>query len=221
MSANGISHLSSKAARQIAKLDLAQSKRSATGTIGYRMDNVYDLKLLPLPYGLTDNQTINPLQYGRPWLPYNAGAYRTTYAGYHGEVVTYPDSATATGVNTVGNFTIDSEPSDTTELYVGYIRADYTGDWTFTLSSDDGSFLWIGENAVTGYTSGNTLASASYAGPGTGTVNMIAGCMYPVRLLYGNGPAAGNLNLTYAHVGQTASNDFTNLLYHNRLTNGF
>jgi hypothetical protein len=32
-------------------------------------------------------------------------------------------------------------------------------------------------------------------------------------LLYGNGPAGGNLTLTYAHTGQTATSDFTGKLF--------
>lgn len=223
MSLNGISTLASKADRQVAKLDLAQTKRRAGGDTSqpyYRVYNWYDITLLPLPYGYTDGQTVNPLQDTRPWLPFELGGFRTTYSGYHGDDVAYTDSATVTGTTVVGNFTIASEPSTTTELYLGYIKADYTGIWTFTLTSDDGSYLWIGDTAVSGYAIGNVLASASYAGPGTGTINMISGHFYPIRLLYGNGPSSGNLNLTYAHTGQSATNNFTGKLFYNRLTNG-
>lgn len=56
MSANGISHLPSKAARKAAKLAAAQAKRSAANTTGSRPLNT----LLPNP-----QQT--PLVPGRPW----------------------------------------------------------------------------------------------------------------------------------------------------------
>jgi len=70
MSANGISTLVSgngsdpianRAARQVAKLDLAQTKRQAEG----RQYDTYDLTKLSHAYGLP--LTEEPLQPHRPW----------------------------------------------------------------------------------------------------------------------------------------------------------
>jgi hypothetical protein len=89
MSANGIAHLISgdgsdpvanKAARQVAKLDIAQAKRQGKivaddGTISgsvdsskpyYRTNNVYDLDALSLAYGTTADA--DPLLPARPWV---------------------------------------------------------------------------------------------------------------------------------------------------------
>lgn len=89
MSANGIAHLISgdgsdpvanKAARQVAKLDIAQAKRQGKivaddGTISgsvdsskpyYRTNNVYDLDALSLAYGTTADA--DPLLSARPWV---------------------------------------------------------------------------------------------------------------------------------------------------------
>ena len=41
MALNGISTLASKAARRAAKIALAEAKRQAIGTPGYRINNVY------------------------------------------------------------------------------------------------------------------------------------------------------------------------------------
>jgi hypothetical protein len=89
----------------------------------------------------------------------------------------------------------------------------YTGDWTFTLTGDDSSYFWIGANAVSGYTNVNQNAFANYNTTGTVTLAITSGAYYPIRLLYGNGPSGGYLNLTYAHTGQTATNDFTGKLF--------
>lgn len=84
MAANGISTLSTKQARQIAKLDIAQAKRrgqivSNTGVISgsanssqpfYRTLNTYDLTLLPTQYSgnlVVDNANAGGLINGRPW----------------------------------------------------------------------------------------------------------------------------------------------------------
>jgi hypothetical protein len=73
--------------------------------------------------------------------------------------------------------------------------------------------LWIGANAVSGYTTGNANAVSTYNTTGTVTVAITAGAYYPIRLLYGNGPAGGFLNLTYSHTGQLATSDFTGKLF--------
>jgi hypothetical protein len=70
MSKNGISKLPSKQARQSAKLNLAQTKRAATGTKGYRQLHTLDTTELPSVY--SDNTSvaqshITGLIKGRPW----------------------------------------------------------------------------------------------------------------------------------------------------------
>jgi hypothetical protein len=70
MSANGISHLSTKQARQTAKLNLAQTKRATAGTTGYRALHTLDTTELPTVYtGNTVTTQSHPggLIKGRPW----------------------------------------------------------------------------------------------------------------------------------------------------------
>jgi hypothetical protein len=94
MGANGISKLGSgtpaqiKEARQIAKLEIAQSKRqgkvvAVDGTITgvlddtknyYRYWNVYDRLTLAGPYNIDEALTTNPLADHRPWTGNAAGA---------------------------------------------------------------------------------------------------------------------------------------------------
>jgi len=66
MAANGISTLSTKALKQVAKLDLAATKRAADGNARatYNIDN------LPTKYtgnAVTDNANVGGLVAGRPW----------------------------------------------------------------------------------------------------------------------------------------------------------
>ena len=180
----------------------------------YRTLNVLDINLLPTKYvddTIYDNPNLGALTLTPGVI--RTGVSKVTYTGYHEDNVAFTNTATATASTTANNFTIASIAETTTVLYTGYLLATYTGTWTFVISSDDGSYLWIGNTAVSGYTTSNELASASYAGPGTGTISLTAGEYYPIRLLYGNGPATGSLNLTYAHTGQTATSDFTGKLF--------
>jgi hypothetical protein len=85
MSANGISDLSTKELKQVAKLDIAQAKRegrvvadngSISGSIDssknyYRERNQYDLTQLPTQYDgddFIDNPNTGGLVEGRPWI---------------------------------------------------------------------------------------------------------------------------------------------------------
>lgn len=70
MALNGISTLATKEARQKAKLDLAKAKRQAVGEPSYRVNNDYDINLLPTKY-IGDYAVDNPgsLVESRPWKP--------------------------------------------------------------------------------------------------------------------------------------------------------
>ena len=80
----------------------------------------------------------------------------------------------------------------------GYFRATVSGTWTFSLSSDDGSYLWIGPNALVGYTYLNfnigTPASNTVA---TYSVTLLAGTYYPIRIHYTKNNLR-NANLTFS-----------------------
>lgn len=66
MAANGISTLSTKEAKQKAKLDLAAAKRAADGN----PRATYDITELPTQYSgndIVDNPNVGGLIPGRPW----------------------------------------------------------------------------------------------------------------------------------------------------------
>ena len=164
MAANGISTLETKELKQKAKLDAAAIKRAANSNIR----STYDITQLPTQYD--DNDVIdNPNIADFTVTPgvIRTGVYKITYSGYHNDNVAFTDTATVTAAEVATNFTIASIAENTTVLYVGYLLANYTGTWTFTLTSDDGAYLWIGANAVSGYTTGNASATSTYNTTGT------------------------------------------------------
>ena len=73
--------------------------------------------------------------------------------------------------------------------WLGYFRPDVTGSWTFYTTSDDGSFLWLGPTAVSGYTSSNALVNNGGnhgAKEISGTIFLVANISYPIKIQYGN-----------------------------------
>ena len=251
MSANGISSLSTKAARQQAKLDIAQLKRkgytlNADGSVAsgpdttkpfYRLNNTYDITLLPDTYATTgdDNPNTGGLVQGRPWLnvagiTFAANIWRTDYEGYFGDVPSWFTTASlkASPNNYNGTDTDISEPgllNNTSIEYKGYFLATYTGTHTFYLSSDDGSYMWIGLTALSGFTTANALVQNGGLHSQqevSATISLVAGTYYPLRIQFGNGPSGpGVLVASYAHTGQTKTSTWTGKVFYNTATNGF
>lgn len=218
MSLNGISTLANKQLRQIAKLNLAESDRDRVGN----PRAAYDIDRLPTKYStnaLIDNPNAGGLLQGRPWVSLVEGVYQYHFSGYWNNTVSNITGATPTGSSLATWFEIGGQPSNSSELFVGYLKSDYTGTWTFTMSSDDGSALWIGPTAATGYTITNALIKTNI-GSVTGTIDLIAGSYYPIRLIYGNGPAGGLLTLSYRHTGQGTTTNYAGKLFYNPVTNG-
>jgi len=241
MSANGIAWLSTKEARQKAKLDLAQTKRQSGGdttTVYYRANNTYDIEGLPTKYSgnnVVDNANTGGLLQGRPWvnvagITFAANIWRTDYEGYFGDVASWFATASlkAAPNNYNGTDATISEPSllnNTSIEYKGYFLATYTGTHTFYLSSDDGSYLWIGLTALSGYTTANALVQNGGLHPQqevSATISLVAGTYYPIRIQFGNGPEGpGVLVASYAHTGQTKTSTWTSKVFYNTATNGF
>jgi GLEYA domain len=245
MAANGISTLSTKEARQKAKLDLAQTKRQAGGDTTkpyYRINNTYDITALPTQYvGNTvyNNPNTNGLLQGRPWVDiegisfspniyfYNRVGINGTN-GYFNENVNFFDNAVVSPVTqtvgTVSTINISSQPQYNSILYIGYLKAPSTETYTFYTSSDDASYLWLGPTAVSGFSTTNALVKNGglhAVREASGTINLIQNIYYPMRILFGNNTGPGTLIVSYSTPTITKTSNWTNLLFYNSATNGF
>jgi hypothetical protein len=232
-----------KQQRQEYKLELAQLRRQSAGDTTanyYRENNTYDLTLLPDTYngnvpGADDNANVGGLLQGRPWLnvagiTFAANIWRTDYEGYFNDVPSFFDTAAlkAAPNDYNGTDTTISEPgllNNTSIQYKGYFLATYTGTHTFYLNSDDGSYLWIGLIALSGYTTANALVQNGglhALSEVSATINLVAGTYYPIRIQFGNGPSGpGQLFASYAHFGQAKTSIWTGKVFYNTATNGF
>jgi len=153
MSANGISNLTTKQAKQIAKLNLASLKRqgytlSSTGTVVsgpsttvpfFRSRAFYDITELPTQYngnGITDNPNPDGLIVGRPWIAVNYSISPNASAVNEGDTITY----TITTVGVADGTTLYWTNSGTT------VGADFTGSansGSFTVNSGSATFTRV------------------------------------------------------------------------------
>lgn len=247
MSANGISTLATKQLKQEAKLEIAEAKRQGkTVTEGggsysisgsedstklyFRTLNDLDVDSLPTIYSgnsVSDNPNYEGLLAGRPWVTavkYGNGLYRYTYTGYHGDDPTWFASQTPTA--SAVSYTLAVNPMAVTTSYqwLGYFKPTTTETYTFYTTSDDGSYLWIGDNAISGFTTGNALVNNGgehAAGEQSGSIALTAGVYYPIRLQTGNNGGPGEHQTGYSTPTITkVYNTFAGLVFHDDDTLG-
>jgi hypothetical protein len=201
MAANGISTLPTKEARQLAKLNLAQTKRQSAGT-PHRVLQYLDVTELPTVYSgntVVNNPNVGGLIQGRPWKTTPnilAGLWRTTYDGYYDGDPTWFDAHTPIESTAVDNFDLYDGDIFSSQ-WLGYFKAPHTATYTFYRSSDDASGMWLGENAITGYTDLNQFE---------GTIGLEEGQLVPIRLQYGNAGGPKSLNFSW-------SDDYIDILF--------
>ena len=164
---------------------------------------------------------------------YLPGMPKTTYAGYHNETPSFFATATPTTYGANPAFSIQSniisEPgtddgSNFSCQWLGYFRASTTETHTFYLSSDDGSYMWVGPNAVSGFTTSNTTVNNGGAHgvvEVSGTYAMTADTFYPVRVQFGEIGGGDVLTFNYSTPTITKTTDLTGKIFYNSGTNGF
>jgi len=164
---------------------------------------------------------------------YTAGLYKTTYAGYFNDVVSFFATATPTtyGANpaTSVQTTTISEPSSDdgssfSVQWLGYFLPSTTETYTFFTSSDDASYVWVGSNAITGFTTANaTVNNGGLHGnqERSGTFSLTAGVYYPIRIQFGENGGGDVLTFNYSTPTITKTTNVTGRVFYNATTNGF
>ena len=164
--------------------------------------------------------------------PYLAGLYRTTYSGYMGSLtdandnVNFFDGATPTATTvqtTVINDPNSDDGTDFSRQWLGYFVPATTETYTFYLKSDDCSWMWIGNNAVSGYTRGNaTVNNGGLHGfvETSGSVALTSGVYYPVRIQFGEHEVADEMTFNYSTATITKTTDVTGKVFYHPATRG-
>jgi len=165
--------------------------------------------------------------------PYLAGLYKTTYSGYFADNVSF--FATATPATVGGNpatsvqTTSISEPSQNDGenfscQWLGYFKPTTSETYTFFTSSDDASYVWVGSNAQTGFTTGNSTVNNGGL-HGTlekfGSIALTAGTYYPIRIQFGELSGGDVMTFNYSTPTITKTTNVTGLVFYNTSTNGF
>lgn len=177
---------------------------------------------------------LNSNGYWTSWSQsYSTGVYKTTYAGYFADNVSFFATATpttygsnpATSVQTTA--ISEAATDDGTNFscqWLGYFKPTTTETYTFYTSSDDASYMWIGSNAQSGFTTANATVNNGGAHGNTekfGTIALTAGVYYPIRVQFGEIGGGDVLTFNYSTPTITKTTNLTGLIFYNSITNNF
>jgi hypothetical protein len=149
--------------------------------------------------------------YGAPVNASDGTLFRREYIGYHTDDMSWFSSAPLLNALadpgiTVNETTTNNELSDYfSVMWTGYFYAPAGGQYRPTLSSDDGSYLWMGDNAINNWTTATSIVNNG--GPhGQGSVTgddviMVGGKWYPIRIVFGEIGGAAVFNFQIEVVG--------------------
>ena len=166
-------------------------------------------------------------------LTYANGLYKTTYAGYFADVHSFFATATPTSFGTnpatsIQTTTISEAGSDDGSNFscewLGYFLPSTTETYTFFTASDDASYVWVGPNAISGFTTANATVNNGGAHAvieTSGTISLTAGVYYPIRIQFGELSGGDALTFNYSTPTITKTTDVTGRVFYNPSTNGF
>lgn len=174
------------------------------------------------------------------FVPYAAGLFKTTYAGYFGSLSGNPSLdnvnffATATPQAFGSNPATSVQTTAITEAatddgssfscqWLGYFKPTTTETYTFFTSSDDASYVWVGNTAISGFTTANpTVNNGGLHGTQerSGSVALTAEIYYPIRIQFGENGGGDVLTFSYSTPTITKTTNVTGLIFYNTSTNG-
>lgn len=149
--------------------------------------------------------------YGPPANPANGSLVRREYTGYHGDNMSFFNTATlvtttADQLMTVDdNTTVNGLADFYSVMWTGYIYAPAGAQYRIQTTSDDGSYLWIGDNAINNWTPSTAIVNngglhGSTAVTGT-DVLMYGGRWFPIRMVFGEADGGASFSSSFQIVG--------------------
>jgi len=155
------------------------------------------------------------------------GLYGKRYVGYFADDVNWFTTATLQGdvnqLTQINGFT--SSADNYSWQWVGYFLASTNENYTFYTASDDASYLWIGNNALAGFTTANaTVNNGGLHGAievASSPVSLVAGTYYPIRIQFGELSGGDVIDVKFSSATITKTANGLGYYYYNPATNGF
>jgi hypothetical protein len=158
--------------------------------------------------------------------PYFPGLYKTEYSGYFNDVVSFFATATSTSAGVQQSPIEDTSTSlrDSFSIqWLGYFLPPSTGNYIFYTVSDDASYLWVGDNATSSFTTVNANVNNGGTHPSQerfGSASLTAGVYYPLRIQFGESGGGNNFSLLISSSAIAKTSSVSDLIFYNSATNG-
>jgi hypothetical protein len=116
------------------------------------------------------------------------GLLKRVYPRYIGDI--FSDFATTTPSSTSGDtlVAVSNIGDNYSVQWTGYFIVPESGSYQFTIASDDGSWLWMGNPAVDGYNASNAIINNGglhgLTGVNSAIYHLNAGDCYPIRIQF-------------------------------------
>ena len=167
----------------------------------------------------------------------NPGLFFSCYNGYMNDTVNYFSNAAPLDVSKIvagkqiygainsildintGTNSCISVFTNFSVQWLGYFKPHVTSStWKFRITSDDCSYLWIGENAITGFTIANSNINNGGI-HGNITVNstnitLSQNIYYPLRIQFGQGVGGYGMKLEFSIDNINWYSNGTNFFFH-------
>jgi len=164
--------------------------------------------------------------FGRKGISYLAGVVARRYSGYFADNVSFFNTATVTSTTIQTNAISESSNDDGSYFsyqWLGYFRPTTTETYTFYLNSDDASYMWIGSNARSGFSTGNALINNGGlhgAVEVSGSIALSAGVYYPIRIQFGENEGGDICTFSFSTPTISKTITTTGRIFYNPATMG-
>lgn len=164
----------------------------------------------------------NGFSYDQVAVKYIAGIKNDLYTtGYYADDLNWFEGRTPTSTTYPTNVIQDplsDDGSNFSRRWTGYFKAPTTETYTFYISSDDASMLWVGDVAKNGWTLGNAIVDNGGLHGATeksGTIYLLAGRYYPIQVFFGEATVDDSLTFSYSTPTISKTTNLTGLIYYN------
>lgn len=147
----------------------------------------------------------------------DAGMRSTRYEGYFGDNPDYFTITSPTSTSIVSTTLISSIGDYYSYQFLGYFIAPSTGTYSFRTTSDDASYMWIGDTASLGYSVANSLINNGGIHGNqtiTNSINLTANQVYYIRLQFGENAGGDYFLFEYLVPGGAWSSVLDNGLFY-------
>ena len=141
---------------------------------------------------------------------YSPGLVGKEYSGFFNGDSTWFQTATEIGSEVRSDFNSITPENGVSWEWFGYFKPLSGDNFTFDMNADDIALMWVGENAISGYTNENVTLSAAFGYANTETpIYLESNTYYPVRIQFGHPIEPTSVGLTVnANPENRTLNDF-------------